>query len=221
MNEGKPGHDRRRRLLPWLLLLLGGLLMAELGAGIGLFAIHASAGRPRATASGVGYGVDGRSGTKAGSSSGSSSGTASGTGIATVGDPSTGRSSRSTTVRSSVVPATTAANLRDLTVSPTVDGPLAPGVPRPLVITIRNAGADAVRVTSVQVTAGQPSAAGCSASWYAVTGRVPASMVVAARSTGRLTWQMLLRDLPHHNQDACKGARVPFRVRVEAVAAPR
>jgi len=212
MNEGQPGHDRRRRLLPWLLLLVFGLLMAELGAGIGWFAIHASAGKPQATASGVGYGVDGRSG---------SSGSVTGTGTATARSSGSGRSTRSTTVRSSVVPATTATNLRGLTVSPSVDGPLSPGVPRPLVITIRNAGADAVRVTSVQVAAGRPSAAACSASWYAVTGQVPASMVISAQSTGRLSWQMLLRDLPHHNQDACKGAQVPFRVRVEAVAAPR
>jgi len=219
MNEGQPGHDRRRRLLPWLLLLVFGLLMAELGAGIGWFAIHASAGKPHATASGVGYGVDGRTD----SSSGSGSGSAAGTGHVTVRGAGSwsDRSTRSTTVRSSVVPATTSSNLRDLTVSPFVDGPLAPGVPRPLVITIHNAGTDDVRVTSVQVTAGQPSAPACSASWYAVTGQVPASMVIAAQSTGRLTWQMLLRDLPHHNQDACKGSRVPFRVRVEAVAAPR
>jgi hypothetical protein len=111
-------------------------------------------------------------------------------------------------------------NPRELTVSTAVAGRLEPGRPRPLVITIGNTGTHPVRVTSVNVVTGQPSASACRASWYAVTGQLPSRLVVGVRSTTQLTWQMLLRDLPHHNQDACKGASLSFTVRVQAVEAP-
>jgi hypothetical protein len=109
---------------------------------------------------------------------------------------------------------------RDLTVSTAVKGRLEPGRTRPLLITIGNSGTHPVRITSVDVVPGQPSPATCSSSWYAVTGQLPSRLVVGVRSTAQLTWQMLLRDLPHLNQDACKGATLTFTVRVQAVEAP-
>ena len=111
-------------------------------------------------------------------------------------------------------------NPRYLAVSTKVLGRLDPGRPRPLLITIGNTGTHAVRITSVNVTVGRPSAAACSASWYAVTGQVPSGLAVGVRSTASLTWQMTLRDLPHRNQDACKGATLSFTARVQAIEAP-
>src|SRR4051794_22581978 len=219
----EPEQDRRRRRPLWLLLFFAAATAAvAAGVGIGTLVFHRSPGSPRhqVTASGVGFASD-RSDSGSGHHHPSPP-----PGPSSTGAPATAAPATTTTITSVEARGTTHVIAPGghpagwLTVSAVVTGQLSPGRPHPLVVTIGNPGAHAVRVTAVNVAVGQPSAPGCLPGWFASTGGPSIHLVIRAGATAQATLQLRLRDLSHRNQDACKGVHIPLKVNVTAVEVP-
>jgi hypothetical protein len=220
----EPEQDRRRRHLLWLLLFFAGITSAAaFGVGIGTLVFHGTLQPPRhqLTASGIGFASD-----RDGSGSGARSHASTSPSPTRAGSPST-TTSMSTSTSTSVEPrgttrVTTAGGgyVGRLTVSMVVEGQLSPGRPRSLVLTVGNPGAHAVRVTALDVTVEQPAATGCLPRWFTTAGNPSSHLVIRAGRTGQVTLQLLLRNLPHRNQDACKAVHIPLKVHVAAVEVP-
>jgi len=185
----EPEQDRRRRDLPWLLLGCLALVLLLL-ADLGGWMITRDEARTPGVVAGGTLPVPPRSVTGAG-----------GGPILHMGD----RDGAAVTAG------------HDLVVTSRVSGLLVPGRSRPLVVTVRNAGRAAVRLTGVHVTV-QPIDARCKAGWFSVTGGVPAGTTVAAGARTDLSLRLLLRDEPV-NQNSCKAQRVPFNVSIDGVRA--
>jgi hypothetical protein len=101
-----------------------------------------------------------------------------------------------------------------------LQGPLVPGVRRPLKVTMANPFSQRVKVTSVTVKVGKPAAAGCQRSWV-TTKNFQASkkkkpIVIAPHRRATVLLAVTLKNLPTVNQDVCKSTRIPLKVRAVA-----
>lgn len=98
-----------------------------------------------------------------------------------------------------------------LTLTGTVSGQLAPGLPRVLVVTVDNAKNQAVYLKSVtaiiqSVAAGpNPSKPACNKAWFTV-GSFSGSQFIGQGLKGQVQLPLTLVNLPNTNQDNCKGA---------------
>jgi hypothetical protein len=110
--------------------------------------------------------------------------------------------------------------IRGMTVEGNLAGQLAPGVSRPLALTLTNPNSKAVYITSLTVTAGEQSTnPGCDAPTnLQITqsnvsesnpAKIPARGKLALPSGSVTAPQVLMKNLPV-NQDACKGATFTF-----------
>jgi hypothetical protein len=104
--------------------------------------------------------------------------------------------------------------------SKVLNGPLAPGISRPLVVTVRNPFGFTVKVTSIKAVTRTTSIAGCSRGWFKVKPfksskkRPPLAVRAHKRASLKMTIRMV--NLLTVNQDACKSAT--FRLALTAKA---
>ena len=104
--------------------------------------------------------------------------------------------------------------------SKVLKGPLVPGVPRALRVTMANPFGFGVKVTSLKATARKTSVAGCVPGWIKVTSfkaskkRPPISVRAHKRANRSLTIQLV--NLSSVNQDACKSAKFQLALTAKA-----
>lgn len=85
-----------------------------------------------------------------------------------------------------------------------------------MTVGLRNTTSLPLVVDALTVTAGTPDRRGCLASWLELGAALPdpAGRSLAAGASLTAKVEVLLRDLPAVNQDACQGASFPVRVQV-------
>jgi hypothetical protein len=110
---------------------------------------------------------------------------------------------------------------KHLTLSAKVlNGPLVPGVKRPLRVTVKNPLRRQVAITSVTATAGKPKAAGCSPKWVKTTSFKATKKIkaikVKPKGKAKVTLTITLKNLRSTNQDACKSTQFPLKLRATA-----
>ena len=90
------------------------------------------------------------------------------------------------------------------------------GRAEPMSVGLQNTTSRPLVIDALTVTAGTPDRRGCRASWLELGAAVPdpAGRILAPGATLTATVEVLLRDLPAVNQDACQGATFPVRVQV-------
>lgn len=101
-----------------------------------------------------------------------------------------------------------------------LQGPLIPGVRRPLKVTLSNPLNERLKVTAVKVTPGSPPVAGCSKSWIKTTSfkatKKKKPITVKPRGKATLMLSVELTNLSTVNQDACKNIRIPLKLSATA-----
>lgn len=101
-----------------------------------------------------------------------------------------------------------------------LQGPLIPGVRRPLKVTMKNSLNQKLKVTAVTVTPKRPAAAGCQKSWVKVTSfkanKKKKPVVIKPRKRATVMLKVQLKNLPTVNQDACKNTRIPLKLKATA-----
>lgn len=101
-----------------------------------------------------------------------------------------------------------------------LQGPLVPGVRRPLKVTMSNPFNERVKVTSVTVAVGKPAAVGCQRTWVVTKGfqasKKKKAIVIAPHRRATVMLSVTLKNLPTVNQDACKSTRIPLKLRAVA-----
>ena len=90
------------------------------------------------------------------------------------------------------------------------------GRAQPMTVGLANTTSRPLVVDALTVTAGTPDRRGCRAAWLELGAAVPdpAGRTLAPGASLTATVEVLLRDLPAVNQDACQGASFPVRVQV-------
>ena len=101
-----------------------------------------------------------------------------------------------------------------------LQGPLIPGIKRPLKVTMTNPLNQRLKVTAVTVTTGKPPAAGCKKSWVTATSfkasKKKKPIVVKPRGKATVMLSVQLKNLRSVNQDACKSTRIPLKLSATA-----
>ncbi len=101
-----------------------------------------------------------------------------------------------------------------------LQGPLIPGVKRPLQVTMTNLLKQRLKVTAIKVTVGKPPSSGCQKSWITTTSFKSSAkkkpIMVKARGKAKVTLSVQLKNLSSVNQDACKGIRIPLKLSATA-----
>ncbi len=102
-----------------------------------------------------------------------------------------------------------------------LNGPLTPGVKHPLKVKIKNHSNKTLKVTSVTVKAGKPKGSpGCKPKWVHTTSFKATKKVkpikIKPHSKAKVELRIKMSNLAQVNQDACKSAKIPLKLRAQA-----
>lgn len=101
-----------------------------------------------------------------------------------------------------------------------LQGPLIPGVTRPLKVTMSNPLNQRLKVTAVTVKPGKPPVSACKKSWVKTTSfkasKKKKPIIVKPRGKAKLKLSVQLKNLGSVNQDACKNIRIPLKLNATA-----
>jgi hypothetical protein len=138
---------------------------------------------------------------------------------ATVADVVQSRLGASTTTK--VPTASGLSSKQKLTLKAKVlQGPLIPGVTRPLKVTMANPLRQRLKVTAVTVTPSKPAVSACKKSWVKTTSfkasKKKKPIIVKPRGKATVMLTVQLTNLSSVNQDACKNTRIPLKLNATA-----
>ena len=101
-----------------------------------------------------------------------------------------------------------------------LQGPLLPGVKRPLKVTLTNPLKQRLKVTAITVKPGKPAASGCLKSWVKATSfkasKKKKPIVVTPHGKAKVTLSVQLVNLSTVNQDSCKSTKIPLKLSATA-----
>lgn len=101
-----------------------------------------------------------------------------------------------------------------------MQGPLVPGVKRPLKVTMHNPLSKPLKVTAVTVQVKKPKAAGCLKTWVKASsfksGKKKKAILVKPHKRAKVMLTVQLKNLRSVNQDACKHTQIPLRLKATA-----
>ncbi len=104
--------------------------------------------------------------------------------------------------------------------SKVLNGPLVPGISRPLVVTVKNPFGFSVKVTSVKAVTRTTSVAGCTRGWFKVkpfkSSKKRPPLSVRAHKRASLKMKIRMVNLLTVNQDACKSATFQLALSAKA-----
>lgn len=86
---------------------------------------------------------------------------------------------------------------------------LLPGSTSTLRVTVSNPNNQALTLTTIHVTVGTPTAAGCLASWFTVSD-FSGSQSIAKNSSANIDLPLAMVNTPTTNQDVCQTAKIPL-----------
>jgi hypothetical protein len=99
-------------------------------------------------------------------------------------------------------------------------GPLVPGVKRPLKVKLKNPYNEAVKVRQVTVKVKKPDATGCKKVWFHASkfkaNKKHKAILIKPHKKAKLKLVVKLKNLKHVNQDVCKNTHVPLKVKAVA-----
>lgn len=101
-----------------------------------------------------------------------------------------------------------------------LQGPLIPGIKRPLQVTMYNPLNQRLKVTAVTVKTGKPPVSACKKSWVTSTsfkaGKKRQPIIVKPRGKAKIMLSVQLKNLSSVNQDACKNTTIPLKLSATA-----